>query len=180
MIEEHIRLGHAVKADPTQLIETSKRDWYLPHHAVINPNIPGKLRVVFDAKHQGVVLKEKFLKGPDLLTSLLGLLLRLREHQIAVSGEIEKMFDQVRVIPADLSSLRFVWRIPDSDLPPEDFEITVQVFGAVSSPTACTFVLRRTVEDRRNEFEDIARKIADNFYGNHSRQNKKSFGPAND
>ena len=90
------------------------KTWWLPHHAVINPKKPGKVRVVFDAaaKFHGVSLNEALLKGPDLLTSLVGVLIRFRQFPIAVSADIVKMFHQVRVPEEDCSALRFLWRNP--------------------------------------------------------------------
>lgn len=86
-------------------LSTSNRTWYIPHHAVINPNKPNKIRVVFDAPWD-------LLKGLDLLTSLIGVLLRFRE--LTVSGQRGHRKDVLlgeglKVQPEDRSSLRFVW-----------------------------------------------------------------------
>ena len=42
--------------------------WYLPHHSVIHPQKPEKVRVVLDcaAKYHGVSLNANVLQGPDL------------------------------------------------------------------------------------------------------------------
>ena len=87
----------------------SAREWYLPHHPVINPNKPGKVRRVLNgaAKFHGSSLNEALLVGPDLLQSLLAVLMRFRQHQHAVSADIEGMFLQVGVLPIDQLSLRF-------------------------------------------------------------------------
>lgn len=47
---------------------------FLPHHGMVNPNKPDKLRVVFDvsAQYKGTSLNDALLKGIDLLNSLFG------------------------------------------------------------------------------------------------------------
>ena len=64
--------------------------WYIPHHCVLNPNKPDKLRVVFDcaAKCNGVSLNDRVLQGPDLTNNLIGVLLRFREHEVAVMADV--------------------------------------------------------------------------------------------
>ena len=83
--------------------------WYLPHHPVINK--PGKTRVVFDcaAKHKGTSLNDQLLTGPDLTNSIVGVLMRFREEQVALSADIECMFHQIRVAPDDRDAFRFLW-----------------------------------------------------------------------
>ena len=85
--------------------------WYLPHHPVQNPNKPGKIRRVANAasKYRGQSLNSNLLTGPDLLNSLLGILLRFREHPIAILADIESMFTQIAVKQEDQSALRFLW-----------------------------------------------------------------------
>ena len=73
-VTDTIRSGHAVKAtDPGR----PGRTWYLPYHAVRNPNKPQKIRVVYNAaaRHRGVALNDVLRKGPDLTTQLLAVLL---------------------------------------------------------------------------------------------------------
>ncbi|VDP41757.1 unnamed protein product [Schistosoma margrebowiei] len=69
------------------IIETSKegfeRDavrWYVPHHPVINPKKPGKLRIVFDcaAVYQGCSPNDQLLRGTNTVNSSIGVLLRFR------------------------------------------------------------------------------------------------------
>ena len=79
------------------------RIWYLPHHPVENPNKPGKVRRVANAasKFRGKSLNSNLLTGPELLNSLLGVLMRFRENQIAVLADIEGMFMQIAVNQTD-------------------------------------------------------------------------------
>lgn len=39
-INEYIRLGHARKVSHEELLVAQEREWYLPHHGVINPQKP--------------------------------------------------------------------------------------------------------------------------------------------
>ena len=85
------------------------RIWYLPHHSDDNPNNTGKVRRVANAasKFRGQSLNTNLLTGPDLLNSLLGVLMRFRENSIAVLADIEGMFMQIAINQTDQSALRF-------------------------------------------------------------------------
>lgn len=63
---------------------------YIPHHGIYHPRKPTKLRVVFDcsAKHNGTSLNNHLLQGPDLINNLTGILLRFRQHPIALMCDI--------------------------------------------------------------------------------------------
>ena len=65
--------------------------WYLVHHAVYHTT-KNKIRIVFDCsrKSAGVSLNDILIGGPDLLNSLVGVLLRFREERYPVMGDIEK------------------------------------------------------------------------------------------
>ena len=86
-MNELILKGYA--RESTSAAETVKY-WYLPHHGVYHPNKPGKIRVVFDlsAEFHGASINKALLPGPDLINQIVGVLLRFREEQIAVTGDI--------------------------------------------------------------------------------------------
>ena len=75
----------------------SGKTWYQSHHGVYH-HPPSKqaweIRVVFDlsADYKGRCLNRELLSGPDLANQIVGTLLRFREEQIAVIGDIEAMF----------------------------------------------------------------------------------------
>ena len=50
-----------------------------------------KVGVVFDAaaKYKGKSLNKELFTGPDLLNSLVGVLLRFRNHKITLAGDVE-------------------------------------------------------------------------------------------
>ena len=63
---------------------------YIPHHAVIRPEKKSTpVRIVFNSSsvYQGHTLNDYWLKGPDLLNSLFGVVLRFREREVAVMGD---------------------------------------------------------------------------------------------
>ena len=75
------------------------QQWYLPHHPVLSPHKPDKVRRVCNtpSKFHGTSLNDKLVPGPDLLRSLLGIIFRFRENKIAMTADIESMFLQVAV-----------------------------------------------------------------------------------
>ena len=112
VINSYISKGHAKKLTPEESKEVTSKTWYLPHHAVLNPNKPGKVRIVFDAasKYDRVCLNDKLLTGPDLLNNLVGILMRFRSGKIGIMADVEQIFYQVGVCEEDRDSLRFLWR----------------------------------------------------------------------
>ena len=108
---------------------------------VVNPNKPGKLRLVFDAasKTGGRSLNDALLSGPDLLRPLPKFLFGFRERRIAFGADIAEMFHQVQIREADRDSQRFLWRTNQSQ-PPDVFRMKSMTFGATSSPSSAMFV----------------------------------------
>ena len=112
-IKEDLNKGYVIEVPDAHKIENrSDKEWYLPHHPVLNPNKPGKVRRVLNgaANFHGASLNKSLLTGPDLLQNLIYVLLCFRQHPYAVSANIEGMFLQVGVLSSDQPSLRFLWR----------------------------------------------------------------------
>lgn len=128
---KHIRAGHVEKLLPNE-VNQSEEAWYLPHHLVCH-NKKSRLVLNSSYSHQGSSMNDQLLPGPTLGPSLLGVLLRFRQHSVAVSGDIRAMFHQVRLLPEDRSLLRFIWRDMHSENPPDVYEWQVLPFGTTSS-----------------------------------------------
>ena len=158
--------GHVRKLNKEELRETAMEpQWYTPHHPVINPHKPEKVRRVCNAaaKYKGFSLNDKLLTGPDLLQNLIGIIFRFRENRIALSADIEAMFLQVLMPKDDCRFLRFLWRSnPEMEI--DVYEYTRHVFGAKSSPTCANFALQQTAIDNKDEFPLVAKCIERNFY----------------
>ena len=148
--------------------DSVNRVWYIPHHPVVNPNKPGKVRIVYDcaARSHGVSLNDKLMKGPDLVNQLVGVLLRFRKDRIAIFADIESMFYQIRCESKDCDSLRFLWW-PEGNLNAEavPYRMKVHLFGAKSSPSCASFALLETAKRFGKFFPaSVADVIKKGFY----------------
>ena len=86
------------------------------------------------------------MSGPDMVNSLLGILLRFRKDEVAMTADIEQMFYRFRVEEKHRNFLRFYWyrnNNPDDEL--IEYRMKAHVFGNSPSPAIATFGLRKTV-----------------------------------
>ncbi|XP_072938854.1 uncharacterized protein [Epargyreus clarus] len=154
-------------AEPAPRTKTPNRTWYLPHFAVVNPMKPDKLRVVHDAaaKTKGVALNDLLLKGPDLLQSLPGVVMKFRQHMVAVTADIKEMFMQVKLRTEDRDALRYLWRgNRRDDQPPEEYRMTSLIFGASSSPSTAIFVKNLNAKKYEETEPEAASAIIEKHY----------------
>ena len=164
-IDRDVAKGFVKILDGSEEKSTFGKEWYLPHHTVLNPNKPGKARRVCNAssKYKEVFLNDKLLAGPDLLHGSIGTIFRFREGSIAPTADIESMFVQVQVPEQDRSCLRFLWR-PRTNEPVQIYGYQRHVFGAKSSPTCANHALKRVGLDNEKEYPIAAKAIRNNFY----------------
>ena len=159
--------GYAVQLRDNQLNAPDGATWYIPHHGVYHPQ-KKKLRVVFDcgATCNGTFLNAQLLQGPNLTSSLVGVLTRFRQHRIAFMADIESMYYRVQVPVEQQDYLRFLWW-PGGNIDSEvqEYRMTVHLFGAVSSPSIANYALRRTAKDfSEGRHPDVYNSIHRNFY----------------
>lgn len=85
-INKIIKAGYVTKLQPEEVTE-SEEAWYIPHHLVCHNDKP---RLVFSCsfRYQGLSLNDQLLPGPALGPSLLGVLLRFRQHHVAVRSPV--------------------------------------------------------------------------------------------
>ena len=166
-MKDYIDKGYIRKVTDENLIPSSQV-WYLPHHPVVNPHKPNKIRVVFDcaARFGNTSLNDQLLCGPSQTNTLLGVLVRWRQERVAIVGDIEAMFHQVRAKQADSEKMRFLWwKDGQTENPPEEYQMLVHIFGAKSSPSCAGYSLRRTAEDNSSKFDKETIDAVDrNFY----------------
>lgn len=164
-MKEYLDKGYAEKVVET---EHTSSVWYLPHHSVESKGKPGKIRVVLDcaAQFHGISLNDQVSSGPDLLNSLVGVLMRFREYKVAFCADIETMFYQIVVPESQRNMLRFLWA-SDNEIAQsvETYRMTRHPFGGIWSPSVANFILQKTADDRKNEYaKEVIDTVRRSFY----------------
>ena len=110
---------------------------YISHHELLRPESKSTpVRIVFNssAVFQGHKLNDYWMKGPDLLNDLFGVVLRFRENQVAFMGDISKMYHRIRIPETDQHVHRFLWRNLQTHRKPDVYVKTVLTFGDKPAP----------------------------------------------
>ncbi|KAK3736377.1 hypothetical protein QZH41_006148 [Actinostola sp. cb2023] len=120
---------------------------YIPHHAVLRPDKKSTpVRIVFNSSsvYQGHALNDYWRKGPDLLNGIFGVVLRFREREVAVIGDISKMYHRILIPESDQQVHRFLWRARTCD-------------GANSFE-------KKTAQVNKDDYPQAAKVLTDNVY----------------
>ncbi|KAK7880766.1 hypothetical protein WMY93_032579 [Mugilogobius chulae] len=162
-----------VKAIAPAKAEECSSSWFIPHHMVQHNQ---KHRIVFNCSFtfNGQSLNDNLLPGPTLGASLLGVLLRFREHPVAISSDVKGMFHQVRLLEEDKPFLRFLWRDVKVDQEPTIYEWQVLPFGTTCSPCCATFALQTHVQRHTEPEEDARLSVERCFYVDNCLQSLQS------
>ncbi|XP_062704650.1 uncharacterized protein LOC134286956 [Aedes albopictus] len=171
-MQEYLTLGHMREVTEEELLKETgatipKREYYLPHHAVLKESsTTTKVRVVFDGSastDSGYSLNDALLKGPVVQDELLSLLLRFRKHEVALVGDVEKMYRQVRVHNDDTGLQRIFFRF-SPDEPVKVFESSTVTYGLTPSSFLAIRALHQLAVDEGNEYPEAANAIVYDFY----------------
>ena len=140
---------------------------YVSHHEVIRPESKSTpVRIVFNssALFQGHRLNDYWLKGPDLLNDLFGVVLRFRENQVAFCGDISKMYHRILIPEKDQHVHRYLWRNLQTDREPDVYLKTVLTFGDKPAPAMAQIALRKTANGASEALSTAAKVIKNNCY----------------
>ncbi|XP_063538669.1 uncharacterized protein LOC134747922 [Cydia strobilella] len=147
-----------------ELLAPYERVFYLAHFGVDNKN-KKKLRLVHDASATtaGRSLNDYLLQGPDLLQSLLGIMLRFREKPIAIMGDIKEFFLRIKITREDQHALRFLWRENvNSEL--KTYVMTSLLFGTNCSPFIAQHIKNKNAMRFQNEMPQAVEAILKSHY----------------
>lgn len=103
----------------------------------------------------------------------IGVLLRFRQYDVAISGDIRAMFHQVQLLPEDQPLLRFARGNLQKEKQPDVYQWQVLPFGTTSSPCCATFALQKHVKDNATGNEDILQSVEESFYVDNCLQSSK-------
>ena len=150
---------------------SSERVHYLPHHPIIRENAETKkMSIVFDASARmrkgALSLNDCLHIGPSLAPLLYDVLLRLREHQVILIGDIRKVILHIEVHEGDRDSLRFLW-VKDpfaADVQEEILRFSRVIFGAGPSPFLLGGTLAHHLEKYEKSEPEIVKAIKNGLY----------------
>jgi len=112
----------------------------------------------------GHALHEYWSKGLNLLNSLLGVLIRFRENEVALIGDIKKMYHSMGTTQLEKHTHRLLWRDMDARKEPDTCVIHRVSFGERPSGTIATVALRKMAEIVQEKYTQEAKIIRDNTY----------------
>ena len=118
------------------------------------------------AKYMGASINDAMLQGPDLNSSLRGVLLRFREQPIAFVSDVEKMFNSFSLPKEQRDSYRFFWfkgNDPEQDI--VQYRSTCHLFGSRASPAIACFGLKYTASHEiANKYPQTVSFLREGFY----------------
>ncbi|XP_053687203.1 uncharacterized protein LOC128736742 [Sabethes cyaneus] len=165
-IENYQIKGYAHKITEAEINNTpSSATWYLPINVTLNPHKPGKVRLVWDAAAsvKGISLNSELLKGPDMLVSLPKVICHFRERPIAIGGDIQEMYHQIRIRSEDKQAQRFLFRSDPMEIS-QVYVMDVATFGATCSPSSAQFVKNLNAEQFAKRYPEAAAAIINRHY----------------
>ena len=140
---------------------------YVSHHEVLRPeskSTPVRIVLNSSAVFQGHRLNDNWMKVPDLLNALFGIVLRFRENEVAFIGDISKMYHRIRIPEADQHVHRFLWRNLKTERETDVYVKTVLTFGDKPAPAMAEIALRKTADEAKEVFPKAAQVLKKNSY----------------
>jgi hypothetical protein len=147
-------------------VDQEEPAWYLQIGEVESPDKTTKCRLVFDAaaKMDGLSLNDALEKGPCLLNSLFDVLIGWRQNEVAFSGDVSNMFNQIAAHPDDQKYHRFLWRDGDADREPDVYQWVRLSFGDKLAPDLAINAINLLADTVQVETPEAARILKDNTY----------------
>ena len=121
-LEKMVKMNFCRKLSENEVKHYKSPVHYIPHHAVIRPEKKSTpVRIVFNSSSvfQGHKLNDYWMKGTELLNNLFGVVLRFREKEVALVGDISKMYHRILIPQRDQHVHRFLRRNLETSREPD-------------------------------------------------------------
>ena len=166
------QLAEEVVRRVTEEVNSGQQEFYLLHKAVISENAEStKLRIVYDASTRensgSFSLNECLETGPALQNLLWSVLIRTRFKPIALCGDLQKAFLQIRIKADDRDALRFQWIKERDPNQIETLRSTRFVFGLVKPPCILGGTLQEHLGSYIEKYPIEVAEIKDDLYVDH-------------
>ena len=99
-----------------------------------------------------------------MLNNLFGVVLRFREKEVGVVGDISKMYHRIAIPLSDQHVHRFLLRNMETDRETDVYVKTVLTFGDRPSPAMATVAMHKTAELKEDSKPKAAEAIKENTY----------------
>ncbi|XP_055910831.1 uncharacterized protein LOC129945199 [Eupeodes corollae] len=166
-INEYISLGHMEEVPSNEILKSNNSSYYLPHHAIFKgDSSTTKIRVVFDASaktRSSQSLNETLLVGPTIQRDIFSICLRSRRHAYLITGDIEKMYRQIRVSRNHTDFQRIVWR-ENPEEPLKHFRLLTVTYGTSAAPFLAVRVLQQLAAESSKTHPRASKTLLNDFY----------------
>ncbi|XP_075157629.1 uncharacterized protein LOC142230895 [Haematobia irritans] len=168
VLNEYISLDHMEETSSQEISEQGKYfSFYLPHHAVVRPEHKStKVMVVFNASRKsksGFSLNDILYTGPTLQNDLISTILNWRRYEYVYSGDIQKMYRQIKVHPLDRPFQRILFQNHPTG-PTKDFQLNTVTFGINCAPFLAIRTLQQLASDSEVHFPTVAKILRKETY----------------
>ena len=164
-VQKLVDQAFVIKVSPEH-VDHTQPEWYLPLQAVFTPDKTTKVRLVFDSSckgHDGLSLNDHLEKGPNYINQLSSVLTAWRWDEVAYSGDVRKMFNQIMVHPEDQVYPRFLWRSKPDDIPTV-YQWLRLSFGDKPAPDIAANSINTLAKASQSEFPEASKELREHAY----------------
>ncbi|XP_075150485.1 uncharacterized protein LOC142224588 [Haematobia irritans] len=168
VLQEYITLNHMGETSSQEICAQGKfYSFYLPHHAVVRPEHKStKVRIVFNASRKsksGFSLNDVLYTGPTLQNDLISTILNWRKYKYVYSGDIQKMYRQIKIHPEDRAYQRILFQ-KDPKGPVQDYQLNTVTFGINCAPFLAIRTMLQLASDSETQFPEVAKILRRETY----------------
>ena len=141
--------------------------FFASHHDVYKPgstSTPIRLVINPSLKFNGLSPNDVWVKGPNSLNDMFGILLRFREHKYAVAGDMKKMYTMIHTTHKEKFLRKLLWRFMNVDQDFKTYGLDRVMFGDRPAAAVTAVAIRETAEVHKDVNPEAAEKIVKDTY----------------